>query len=343
MSDIDFVVLWVDSDDRCWQDDFIRYKTIYSDTYKLAVTPSRFRDMGLFKYWFRAVENYAPWVRKVHLVTCGQVPSWLDKSYHKINLVRHSDIIDKEYLPTFNSRAIEVNIHKIKGLSDQFVYFNDDMLLNSPITPEFYFKKNLPNDFLIENDINPITIDNNISNLMLTTNASVINTFFNRRESIKKNITKYYNLQYGRYIKKNISKKKARNFTGFFGRHLPQPFLKSTFEEVWSHDEIRDILVRTSKSRFRDGYNLNQYIFRYWHLASGKFNPCNPKRLGSHFNLTGDRQQLDHAIQALKSDVPQICLNDDLEDNTLFEFACQKVSDTLRCKLGKTSKFEIEM
>ncbi|STV87293.1 Uncharacterised protein [Klebsiella michiganensis] len=47
MSDIDFVVLWVDSDDRCWQDDFIRYKTIYSDTYKLAVTPSRFRDMGL--------------------------------------------------------------------------------------------------------------------------------------------------------------------------------------------------------------------------------------------------------------------------------------------------------
>ncbi|MDM7022730.1 hypothetical protein QUH06_28310, partial [Klebsiella michiganensis] len=80
-----------------------------------------------------------------------------------------------------------------------------------------------------------------------------------------------------------------------------------------------------------------------WHLASGKFNPCNPKRLGSHFNLTGDRQQLDHAIQALKSDVPQICLNDDLEDNTLFEFACQKVSDTLRCKLGKTSKFEIEM
>ena len=51
------------------------------------------------------------------------------------------------------------------------------MLLNSPITPEFYFKKNLPNDFLIENDINPISIDNNISNLMLTTNASVINTF----------------------------------------------------------------------------------------------------------------------------------------------------------------------
>ncbi|MBX4777370.1 capsular biosynthesis protein, partial [Klebsiella sp. CVUAS 10191.3] len=133
MSDIDFVVLWVDSDDRRWQNDFLHYKTIYSDTYKLAITPSRFRDMGLFKYWFRAVENYAPWVRKVHLVTCGQVPTWLDKSYHKINLVPHSDIIDEKYLPTFNSRAIEVNIHKIKDLSEQFVYFNDDMLLNAPI------------------------------------------------------------------------------------------------------------------------------------------------------------------------------------------------------------------
>ncbi|MFQ9621995.1 MAG: hypothetical protein ACLR17_06705 [Enterobacteriaceae bacterium] len=96
--------------------------------------------MRLFKYWFRAVENYAPWVRKVHLVTCGQVPSWLDKSYHKINLVRHSDIIDKEYLPTFNSRAIEVNIHKIKGLMIS-LYISMTMLLNSPITPEFYFKK----------------------------------------------------------------------------------------------------------------------------------------------------------------------------------------------------------
>lgn len=125
-------------------------------------------------------------------------------------------------------------------------------------------------------------------------------------------------------ILRKIYLKESKKLHWFFGRHLPQPFLKSTFEEVWSHDEIRDILVRTSKSRFRDGYNLNQYIFRYWHLASGKFNPCNPKRLGSHFNLTGDRQQLDHAIQALKSDVPQICLNDDLEDNTLLNLHVRK-------------------
>jgi hypothetical protein len=123
-------------------------------------------------------------------------------------------------------------------------------------------------------------------------------------------------------ILKNISKKKARNFTGF-SKAFTTTLLKSTFEEVWSHGEIREILERTSKSRFRDGYNLNQYIFRYWHLASGKFNPCNPKRLGSHFNLTGDRQQRSRH-SGLKSNVPQICLNDDLENNTLLNLHVRK-------------------
>lgn len=343
MSAIDFVVLWVDSNDSRWQSEFSYYKSISGDNDKQALIPARFRDMHIFKYWFRAVENYAPWVRKVHLVTCNQIPEWLDPNYEKINLVTHGDIIDKDCLPTFNSRAIEVNIHKIKGLSNKFVYFNDDMLLNRPITPEFYFKNNLPNDFLIESDINPISIEDNISNLMLTTTASVINTFFKRREVIKRNLSKYYNIHYGRYLNKNIAKKKSRTFTGFFGRHLPQPFLKSTFEDVWSHDEVKQILEKTSHSRFRNGYSLNQYIFRDWQLVSGNFNPCNPKKFGCHFNLTGDQRQLAQAIQVLNSDEPQICLNDDLVNDSVFNYACDEVVKMLDAKLSKRSKFEREV
>lgn len=80
---------------------------------------------------------YAPWVRKVYIVTNGQIPFWLNLDSPKIQLIQHSDIADDEsILPTFSSAAIETFIHRIPGLSNNFLYLNDDIFLSAPLFPD---------------------------------------------------------------------------------------------------------------------------------------------------------------------------------------------------------------
>ena len=86
--DIDFVVLWVDGNDPQWQAQKAKYQGKTLDDSNAA---HRFRDWGLMPYWFRAVEKFCPWVRKVHFVTCGHVPQWLNLDCPKLNHVKHSD------------------------------------------------------------------------------------------------------------------------------------------------------------------------------------------------------------------------------------------------------------
>ena len=135
MEKIDFVVTWLDPNDSEWQKSYAHY----SQNSKGDISQARFRDMKVFNYWFRAVETYAPWVNKVFLITNGKFPNWINKNNPKLVLVKHEDYMPKEYLPTFNSCAIELHMHKIKGLSEYFVYFNDDVFLNSPVKPDYYF------------------------------------------------------------------------------------------------------------------------------------------------------------------------------------------------------------
>ena len=92
--------------DPKWQADFSKYSGRKENT-KNGVSEARFRDNGFLRYWFRGVEKFAPWVRRIHFVTSGQKPEWLDESNPKINLVNHKDYIPEEFLPTYNSVVIE--------------------------------------------------------------------------------------------------------------------------------------------------------------------------------------------------------------------------------------------
>ena len=126
---IDIVVLWVDGSDP----EFIREKQMVarkdggSDSY--IDSDMRYRDYGTFNNWFRMIENHAPWVNKVFLITNGQKPEWLNLAYPKLRWVTHKEFIPQEYLPTFNSAAIELNLHRIEDLSENYLYFNDDMYM----------------------------------------------------------------------------------------------------------------------------------------------------------------------------------------------------------------------
>ena len=175
---IDFVVTWLDSSDPAWQKEFVKFKKETTESTESA----RFRNLDIFNYWFRAVEQFAPWVNKVFLVTNGTFPKWINRSHPKLVLVKHSDYIPEEFLPTFNSITIELFMHKIKGLSEHFVYFNDDFFLNSPTKPELFFCNGLPRDNNKETIFNvPIytKTDRFETWLSLMCDIGVINAHFN--------------------------------------------------------------------------------------------------------------------------------------------------------------------
>ena len=107
----------------------------YEDT-----AANRFMDNDELLYSLRSIETYAPWFRHVYLVTNGQIPSWLNVSHPKIRIVQHEHIFPNlSHLPTFSSPAIESHLHRIKGLSKRFVYFNDDVILGKQVWPEDFY------------------------------------------------------------------------------------------------------------------------------------------------------------------------------------------------------------
>ena len=180
MKKIDFVVTWVDSNDSEWQKDFNAY--LPQDHSLNDIRVERYRNWENLRYWFRGVEKFAPWVNKIHLISCGQIPDWLNLNAPKLHFVKHSDYISAEYLPTFSARPIALNLHRIEGLSEHFVLFDDDMFLIDKVESERFFKKGLPCDKAAFNVIVPIIpfIHKEYNNLC------VINSSFKKHEMIRK-------------------------------------------------------------------------------------------------------------------------------------------------------------
>jgi len=101
------------------------------------ISASRFEDNDELRYSLRSVEKHAPWVRHIFIVTNGQIPSWLNLDDERVTVVSHSDIfLNKSHLPTFSSPAIESHLHRIPGLSEWFIYMNDDVLFGRDVWPD---------------------------------------------------------------------------------------------------------------------------------------------------------------------------------------------------------------
>ncbi|MGN0036106.1 MAG: stealth family protein [Bacteroidaceae bacterium] len=141
MTDIDLVYLWVDGNDPQWIAK--RNACIGKPTVDSTNCQGRYADNDELKYSLRSVDKYAPWIRKIFIVTDNQVPQWLDTSNPKIRIVDHTEILPPECRPCFNSNVIEHHLHLIPGLSEHFLYANDDMFFNKPVSPETFFAKDL--------------------------------------------------------------------------------------------------------------------------------------------------------------------------------------------------------
>lgn len=142
--DIDLVYLWVNGNDPQWVAK--RNACIGKTEEKSDVNcEGRYADNDELKYSLRSVEKYAPWVRKIFIVTDNQVPSWLDLSNSKVQIVDHMEIMPSICLPCFNATVIEHFLWKIPGLSEHFLFANDDMFINKSVTPgDFFAKDGLP-------------------------------------------------------------------------------------------------------------------------------------------------------------------------------------------------------
>ncbi len=223
-------------------------------------------------------------------------------------------------MPTFNSNAIDINLYKIPGLSEQFVYFNDDIYITNSTTSEDFFKNNLPCDIA---QLNPIVAVRGGTGNFQVNDMMVINEHFTKKELLKNG--KMLSLKNGLKAVIRTGLQLPSKFTcGFFDPHLPLSFLKSTFEEIQNISQ--DELKATTYSRFRDARNVSVWLMRYWQLATGKFFIRNNEKLGKFYSLADDKQA--EVWATFESKLPKVmCINDsanisnpDATDKKLSEY-----------------------
>ena len=127
---IDVVYTWVDGADPELRARREKYRTGASRIHARETGASRYVSHDELKYSLRSLETYAPFVRNVYIVTDDQTPAWLDRDAAGVQVVTHEEIFtDRDALSVFNSHAIETQLHHIPGLSERYLYFNDDVFL----------------------------------------------------------------------------------------------------------------------------------------------------------------------------------------------------------------------
>ena len=348
-SAIDIVLPWVDGNDVAWRAQMRQFVPEANDMN----TESRFKNWDNLHYLLRGIENCMPWVRTVHFVTCGHTPEWLRTTGNNIKVVRHEDFIPRHFLPVFSCNPIEMFLHKIPGLSSQFIYFNDDFFPLKKCCPSDFFVDNKPVDFAIMDTIHDGTISHIVMN-----DVDVINRNFNRhiktnyakRKIIRDHWRLWFSWRLGASnIFQNLILLKWKGHTGFVINHHPQPYLTETFEEVWSKES--SALLATAAEKFRSHLDLNQYVFRYWQLVKGQFVVPNMRRRKPwryvEVRTKEDAQKVAHEIKSRRFSF--YCINDATSkgrytENEMsaadFERSVSLINDSLRSLFPEPSKYE---
>lgn len=329
-TDIDIIITWVDGNDPDWKKEkntALKAEMNIDDSVAAEV---RYRDWDNLQYIFRGIERFMPWVRKIHFVTWGHLPEWLDINAPKLHIVKHSDFIPKRYLPTFNSNTIELNLHRIPGLTERFINFNDDMFVIKETRPEDFFEKGLPKDMAC---ISPQPIQRSVIANIELNNLKLINSHFSKKNVIKNKRKWIKPFQYGQYTLRTIIFLQFSSIIGIFEPHLPFSYLRSVINDVWEK-EYKE-LDHTCQHKFRTVEDVNEWLFRSWQLMSGRFEPRR-----SNFGKLIAASDIELVQKAVfGSSYKVICINDD-EHVVDFEGTRLKVNAILGRLLPDKSKFE---
>lgn len=328
---VDFVVTWVDGSDPIWCEKKSQFDGSINTSKNSMNSQKAYREWGTFKYWFRGVERFAPWVNKVYLVTDNQSPEWLDVTSPKLVVVDHKEIIDNKYLPVFSANPIESNIHNIPGLSEHFVFFNDDMYLTAPAAPtDFFSEDGLPK---YNTALSPIIPERYGTGHFQINDMEIVTSYFSRDEILKNG--KFLSLKQGvKQVIKSLMYMNSKFICGFWESHLPYPLLKSTFDLVWNLE--KEILEKTSASRFRSPSDTNVWLFKYWQIASGQY-AIGDTNLGALVSLDNASEDLWKLLLSQKYRI--LCVNDgfNIQDEELVMSDFMATMDKL---LPEKSRFE---
>lgn len=283
--DVDVVYTWVDGSDENWRNKRDIYKESCTEDsnetqfHAEATSESRFTSRDELKYSLRSLDLYAPWVRKIYIVTDNQIPHWLKIDHPKINIVDHGEIIDAKFLPTFNSNVIISNIHKIKGLSEHFLFFNDDVLLGANVTKSHFFSPAGIAYVSPSNNRRPFGDPTVISE-----------PHFNITRNIRRALEERFGVTISRAIK-----------------HTPHPMIKSVMEEM--HKVFHEEFTETYKSRFRHHSDIvGDQLYHYYSQIIGR---AVPGRLSyNYINIMNDAYLNTLHQTLIKRNRHAICLND---------------------------------
>jgi len=343
-SSIDAVITWVDGDDPVWLEELESYRPKVGGDES---SSAKFRDWDTLRYIFRGIEEFMPWIRKIHFVTYGHTPKWMNREHPKLHIATHEDIFSNPtVLPTYNSNSIEFNFLNIDDLAEQFVYFNDDMLVLQPTPVDRLFMDGKPRDFLIQTIprrgwVYYHLFSNVAWRYNLNNNVKLINSHFDKKESIQKCRECYYNDSYGTIGNmKNYISNLFTKYHYFEHYHQAQPFLKSVWQETT--EACQEEIDQTIAHRFRDRSGITAYLFRYWHLVSGNFIP-----IFEDDYIIKDLQTIENVKDIctllLEDRYRFVCLNDESQkiSNSEFVIAKEILTDALGQILPNRSTYEI--
>lgn len=337
---IDFVVTWVDGNDPNWTSEKKQYE---NNIEKKGNGIERYRDWNQFMYWFRAVEKYAPWVRRVYLVTWGHTPEWLNNNCEKLKVIRHAEFIPHKYLPTFNSIAIEMNLFRIPDLSEHFVYFNDDIYLTQPVYPEDFFENGIPKYCSVAYPLKNYGYNGPFAHQLFSV-LGIINGNFNIQECIESNADLWFSKEYSKSERKyNRFAYSESSLGGMFFSHLACPFKKTTFHKVWSlsASQENDFMDDTCQHKFRTPMDVMHQVVSLWDIMEGNFIPISSGYFGKKFgNLSIQIPEIEIAFKEHK--YKMVCLNDSIDVSiSNFKIIRQQIEEILQYIFPEKSSFEI--
>ncbi|CAN5748555.1 stealth family protein [soil metagenome] len=281
---IDLVYTWVDGTDPRWLQR--RAETLglvnLATRHGEAASDARYLSRDELLYSLRSVERYADFVNHVYVVTDQQHPEWLRDDHPRLTVVDHREIFsDRRCLPTFNSHAIESRLHHIPGLSEHYVYFNDDFFLGRRVEPKTFFHGNGLAKFFTSRSLIPVGEPDHVS--FKPVDAAAMN---------------------GRQV---IAAKFGRSPTYKF-KHAPYPQLRSVMFDI--EDLFPGEVATTSTSHVRSPSDLALASSLHHHVAylTGRAVPGSISSYYADLGQANLEGRLAHLRRVRRYDT--FCLND---------------------------------
>lgn len=305
---IDLVYTWVDGGDPEWRRRMLAARDGGVELHPESTDAARFENREELRYSLRSAELYAPWFNHIYLVTDHQTPDWLDTTAPGLTVVDHTEIFeDPAKLPVFNSNAIISQLHRIPGLSEHYIYVNDDVFFGRPCTPAQFFTSGGVAKVFASRNLRPYDEP-----------SSDVEPHFNITTNIRAMIERDFGCAIANAIK-----------------HTPHAQIRSVHEEMAQRYAAE--YARTSGAKFRhhDDFAADQ-LFHYYAQLTGRAVPGSIQYQYVNVRDIAQRDRLENLLRLRDRDV--FCLND--APVIAEPMPGHQVIDFLECYFPYPSRFE---